>query len=223
MPPKCRLATKHPHSRLCLPFCVCHCDHTGPLRHATGFPGLGLLRVLRPTPARSAGRALSRTSRRWPRRHLRQNRDGSHVHSRTLRRDRHPVMPQHLRHGYAAGLHRGLPTGDITRSRSSPHRRSSEGARCNPTRIRQIRVGGLLLRGFQSLVPIRMPLRLASRARTIWQYWIRLVVVEDCSTHHAHASAVDRPPAITRLLRQAPSGVLSPPQGSGTPRGARYP
>ncbi len=37
-----------------------YCDHTGPLRHVTGFPGLGLLRVLRPTPARSAGRALSR-------------------------------------------------------------------------------------------------------------------------------------------------------------------
>ena len=29
---------------------------------------LGLLRVLRPTPARSAGRALSRTPRRWLRR-----------------------------------------------------------------------------------------------------------------------------------------------------------
>lgn len=103
--------------------------------------------------------------------HLRRGRDSSHVHSRTLRRDRHPVMPQHPRHGYAAGFHRGLPTGDITQPRSSPHRRSREGARCNPTRIRQVGVGGLVLRGFQPLVPIRMPLRLASRARTIWQFW----------------------------------------------------
>ena len=45
---------------------------------------------------------------------------------------------------------------------------------------------------------------------------IRLVVVEDCSTHHAHANAADRPPALTRLLRQARSGVLPPPQGPGT-------
>ena len=87
----------------------------------------------------------------------------------------------------------------------------------------RFRVGGLVLRGFQPLVPVRIPLRLACRARTIWQYWIRLVVVEDCSTHHAHASEADRPPAITRLLRQTRSGVLSSPQGSRTPRGARCP
>ncbi len=29
-------------------------------------------------------------------------------------------MPLQHRHGYAADLHRGLPTGDITQSRSSP-------------------------------------------------------------------------------------------------------
>lgn len=44
------------------------CDHTGPLRHAVGSPDLGLLRVLRPTPARSAGHALSPRHRRWRRR-----------------------------------------------------------------------------------------------------------------------------------------------------------
>ena len=85
----------------------------------------------------------------------------------------------------------------------------------------RFRVGGLVLRGFQPLVPVRIPLRLACRARTIWQYWIRLVVVEDCSTHLARTSEADRPPAITRLLRQTRSGVLSSPQGSRTPRGAR--
>lgn len=34
----------------------------------------------------------------------------------------------------------------------------------------RFRVGGLILRGFQPLVPLRIPLRLACRARTIWQY-----------------------------------------------------
>ena len=36
------------------------CGHAGPLRHVTGFPGLGLLRVLRPIPAASAGDGPSR-------------------------------------------------------------------------------------------------------------------------------------------------------------------
>ena len=30
-------------------------------------------------------------------------------------------MPLRLRHGYAADLHRGLPTGDINQPKSSPH------------------------------------------------------------------------------------------------------
>jgi hypothetical protein len=30
-------------------------------------------------------------------------------------------MPLQLRHDYAAGIHRGLPTGDITQPKSSPH------------------------------------------------------------------------------------------------------
>jgi hypothetical protein len=30
-------------------------------------------------------------------------------------------MPLRLRHGYAAGIHRGLPIGNINQPRSSPH------------------------------------------------------------------------------------------------------
>ena len=41
------------------------CEHTGPLRHATGFPDLGLLRVLRPTPPASAGNKPSRRPARF--------------------------------------------------------------------------------------------------------------------------------------------------------------
>ena len=36
------------------------CDHAGPLRHVTGFPGLGLLPVLRPIPVASTGDGSSR-------------------------------------------------------------------------------------------------------------------------------------------------------------------
>jgi len=47
------------------------------------------------------------------------HRGGSHVHWWTVRRGRCPTMPLQHRHGYAADLHRGLPTGDITRPGSS--------------------------------------------------------------------------------------------------------
>ena len=47
-------------------------------------------------------------------------RDGCHVHSRTLRRGRRPTMPLQPRYGYAAGIHHGLPTSNIDQSKSSP-------------------------------------------------------------------------------------------------------
>jgi len=83
---------------------------------------------------------------------VRDHRDGSHVHLATVRRDRHPTMPLQHRRGYAADLHHGLPTGDITQPRSSPQPQIT-GTRCYPAQIRQIRAGGQLLRGFQPLVP----------------------------------------------------------------------
>ena len=68
-------------------------------------------------------------------------------------------MPLQPRHTYAAGFRCGLPTGDITQSKSSPtqqqHRRCRAGARCNPAHIRQIRAGGFVLRGVQPLVHFR--------------------------------------------------------------------
>jgi hypothetical protein len=78
-------------------------------------------------------------------------RDGSHVHSWTVRRDRRPAMPLQHRHGYAAGIHRGLRAGDITQPQSSPPQHAS--ARCNPALIRQVQAGGCLLRSVQPLVP----------------------------------------------------------------------
>src|SRR3954462_12097903 len=92
-------------------------------------------------------------------------RDGSHVHSRTVRRGRRPAMPLQHRHGYAAGIHRGLPTGDINRPRSSPTGDVSDHA----DRVRaaiQPRSARLelvvLLRGVQPLVPhVRLSVSLA--------------------------------------------------------------
>ncbi len=74
-------------------------------------------------------------------------RDGSHVHSRTVRRVRRPAMPLQHRHGYAADLHRGLPAGDIAPAKEFPAPPRA-GARCNPAPIRQVRAGGSLEEAF---------------------------------------------------------------------------
>jgi hypothetical protein len=62
-------------------------------------------------------------------------------------------MPLRLRHTYAAGIRCGLPTGDINRPKSSLHR--GGGARRSPAQIRQVRAGGLPLRGVHALVHCR--------------------------------------------------------------------
>jgi hypothetical protein len=96
------------------------CDPAGPLPQVAGFPGLAVLRALRPIPARSTGHASTRTGAPLVAAVVRERRNGSHVHPRTLRRDRHPAMPLHHRHDYAAGHHRGLPDQRLHPAVSSP-------------------------------------------------------------------------------------------------------
>jgi hypothetical protein len=60
-------------------------------------------------------------------------------------------MPLRHRHGYAAGIHRGLPVGDIDRPRSSSHQLQDASARRFPA-IRQVAAGGQLFRGAHTLV-----------------------------------------------------------------------
>ena len=50
----------------CVSFCASvTAKHAGPLRHVVGFPDPGLLRALRPIPARSTGHSFSQTLCRW--------------------------------------------------------------------------------------------------------------------------------------------------------------
>jgi hypothetical protein len=71
-------------------------------------------------------------------------------------------MPLQHRRGHAADLHRGLRTGDITRSRSSRHDADAVPVRAatQPISVRLELVA--LLRGFQPLVPhVRLSVSLA--------------------------------------------------------------
>ena len=90
-------------------------------------------------------------------------RDGSHVHSRTVRRGRRPALLLRHRHGYAAGFHRGLPTGETHQPRSSPHD-SIDVVRVRvATQPRSVRFELVdYLRSVQPLVPhVHLPVLLA--------------------------------------------------------------
>jgi hypothetical protein len=63
-------------------------------------------------------------------------------------------MPLRYRHGYAADVHRGLRTGDMEPVAEFPEHSGSGVHRC-PARIRQVRAGGIHLRGFPPLVHSR--------------------------------------------------------------------
>jgi hypothetical protein len=149
----------------------------------------------------------------------RDQRDGSHVHSRTVRRGRCPTMPLQLRHTYAAGIRCGLPTGDINQSKSSP---PNTGARRDPAQIRQVRAGGALLRGVHTLVHRRYTFPSHSPDPHHLTVLARPGFVRAASTLPG-VSRIRLPSASTGPLRRADGGVLSSPHGPRAPRGARCP
>jgi len=137
-------------------------ESAGALCHVRGFPPLGLLRPLRPTSGR-------RRTTRLPARHTwraRRIRSSEMVPTFTVIRCRvrRPALPRRFRHGYAAVLHRGLPTGKINPAQEFPTR--------NEGRVRtaiQPRSTGFelaeVLRCFKPLVPlVHLPVWLAGPA-----------------------------------------------------------
>ncbi len=125
------------------------CEHTGALRHARGFPALGLLRLLRPLRSASADNALSLRRERRSGRTVGFPRSLSAVYQ-----VRCPAIPLQLRCRYAAGLRGSLPVGDIRTNEGVRHGQAVT-AHCNPAHIRQVGAGGSLLRGFTPRVHCR--------------------------------------------------------------------
>ena len=82
------------------------CGLAAPLRHVAGFPGLRLLRGLRPLPASSADDGPARRRPGWP---AGRATPGEFPRSpSTGRRGRCPALPRQPRHKYAAGFPCGL-------------------------------------------------------------------------------------------------------------------
>jgi hypothetical protein len=137
----------------------------------------------------------------------------------TDRQARHPALPRQHRHGYAAGFHRGLPTGETTQIRSWPPPRGSGHALHPgpyPPDLSRWNSYGALTAGSS-----RIPSCLASRTRTVWQY--RHVPSLSGLLPPPRRLPVQLPPASARPLRRPGGGVLSPPHGHKAPRGARFP
>ena len=119
--------------------------------------------------------------------------------------------------GYAADLHRDLPTSTLSQLRSRPPTRwSCTASRPISTRLEPVP----RLRSFTT-DSSRIPSDLACRTRTIWQYWH----VPALSALLPALSGVPRirlRPAPTRLLRQ-PSEEVFHILRSPAPHGARFP
>ena len=128
-------------------------------------------------------------------------------------------MPLQHHHDYAAGLHRGLPTGDSDRSKSSPHNHIVVRVRV-ATQPRSTRFELVAwLEGLSNIGSSRTPFRLACRTRTIWQYW-SVPALSGLLPTLTPIPGIRLPSASTGSLRRADGGVLSSPHGSRAPRGA---
>ena len=185
------------------------CEHTGPLRHVTGFPDLRLLRVLRPIPPASAGNGPSRRSAEcrpvrepagWFPRSLPNRSTGSAPNyapatSPRLRRRHSPWLPSR----------RHQPT------KESPHTSSCVGVRCYVAPIRQVRAAGYLEK-LSVAGSSRTPFCLACRTRTIWRYW-SVPSLSGLLSTLTPVPEVQAALSFTCPLRRARGGVLPPPHG----------
>src|SRR3954447_14616265 len=136
-------------------------------------------------------------------------------------------MPLQHRRGYAADLHRGLPTGDITQPRSSPTATHGDAnvvvavvrvrAAIQPRSARFELVA--LLRSVQPLVPhVRLSVSLAEPGPSGSTGPPRRCR----GRFHPHRRPPDRAaPSFTAPLRRHGGEGLPPPLGSAAPRGAR--
>ena len=191
----------------------------GPLRHVHASRVPGLLRGLRPTPRLQRTVRLSR-HRGWS------PRGGTGTRwfpcsPRIDRPGRHPALPRQHRHGYAAGLHRDLPTGTPSRF-GVGHPPAGMTIHC--TRPISARFEPVPRYGALPPVPVRMP------------------SVRSPDPHHlavlarpGFVSAASRPPrhlpdqaalsfhqaAATTRREGLPPPPTSAPHGAPAPHGAR--
>jgi hypothetical protein len=133
----------------------------------------------------------------------------------------HPALPRQHRHGYAAGLHRDLPTGTPSRLRSRPPTPDGRALHPGPYPPDLSRCHAY---GALPLIPLRIPSDLARRTRPVWQYQT-VPALSALLPALPGVSRIRLRSAPTRLLRQPGEEVLHlprfpAPHGAPAPRGA---
>jgi len=194
-----------------------NCGLAGSLRHVRGFPTLGLLRTLRPTPEPSADgeparlRAGSTQGRGAP--------GWFPCSPCSGRQDGRPAMPLRLCHDYAAGFRRGLRRRDHNPTpKSAPHAKWEPRTAAQPISTRLELVPRLS--GFNHWFTLVTPFCLACRAPGHLAVLARPVVVRAAS-HPPERLFGQAALSFTGLLRQPGAAGLSPATGNRAPHGAR--
>ena len=194
----------------------------------TGFPGLGLLRALRPTPAASADDGPSRRPAGcWPV----MGPPGWFPRSLlTVRRMRRPAMPLRPRHAYAADIQRGLRGSDLFPPQEFPAQLLRVRVAAQPRSTRFELEGGL--RSLQTLVShVHLFVSLAGpgpsgsagpsrRCQGCSRLLLRLQGQAALSFNRAAATSRRRCPFITARSNSASWRTRSPSQCPGTARSA---
>ena len=191
------------------------CELTAFLRHAAGFPDLGLLRRLRPVPELSADDEPARRRPDWP--EGRAARGPFPRSPMTVRQVRRPAFPRQHRHEYAAGLPHGLLADPVDQLRSRPSE-PRPGVHCDPAHIHQVGAGSGLA-GVRPLVPalVHLPVSHAGPGPSGSTDPSRRC--QGCS-HPPLRPQARAALSFSRPLRRPTGGVLSPPHGHTAPRGA---
>ena len=180
-----------------------------------GFPDLGLLRALRPTPAASAGDGPSRRPAGcWP------GRGPPGWFPRSLLDRWTGSAPSYAPAASPRLRRRPSPWPPGQRHNPAQEFPAQAGARCSPAQIRQVRAGGSLEER-SAAGSSRTPLRLACRTRTIWQCW-PVPSLSGLLSTLTLIPGVRLPSASTDPLRRVGGGALPSPHGQRAPRGARY-
>jgi len=184
------------------------CVLTGPLRHAAGFPGLGLLRVLRHAPAATAdgAPATSPKARRAP--------PGRFPRSpSTGRQGRRPALPRRPRHALPQPGTRPRPPEQGPDGRDGPEQ--VPGPHTSTAHSRQF-PGCCAVSGLLTLVRrLHLSASLPHTAR--WRQAVARLSGAAPALHHT--SGLRLPLSFTRPLRRPEVGPFIPP-GHMAPRGA---
>ncbi len=212
-------ATIHPNSRMTPSITVPRCRYPlGSFARYSAFPGSDYYDPSAPSRSVSRRRACP-PKNRWPRSPMGETRWFPRS-LLSIRDRRWPALLQRPRHGYAAGIHRGLPIRQDNPSEEFPEPAMRDsGAHRKPAHIHRVWSWHPELEELYDTGSSRPPLSHAHRTRTIRQYW-HVPTSSGLLSALPGVSRIRLPSATAIVLRHNHFGVIAPPTWITAPRGA---